>query len=83
MSRSVANGVRDFARALGEGTGRSQDEVLVLSVAAASVVVTVAAWRGVAWVVGTVTDVALRPAPLDAATRSSIKAHPKVRTAQG
>lgn len=60
MSRKVANGVRNFARALGEGTGRSQDEIAVLSVAAASVVVTVAAWKTITWVIDTVTDVQLR-----------------------
>ena len=62
MSRKVANGVRNFARALGEGTGRSQDEIAVLSVAAASVVVTVAAWNTITWVIDTVTDVQLRQA---------------------
>jgi hypothetical protein len=62
MSRKVANGVRNFARALGEGTGRSQDEIAVLSVAAASVVVTVAAWKTITWVIDTVTDVQLRQA---------------------
>lgn len=61
MSGKVANGVRSFARALGEGTGRSQDEIAVLSIAAASVVVTVAAWKGVTWVIDTVSDVQLRP----------------------
>ena len=60
MSRKVANGVRNFARALGEGTGRSQDEIAVLSVAAASVVVTVAAWKTITWIIDTVTDVQLR-----------------------
>ncbi len=61
MSHKVANGIRDFARALGEGTGRPQDEIAVLSVAAASVVVTVVAWRGITWVIDTVSGVQLRP----------------------
>jgi hypothetical protein len=60
MSHRIGNGVRGFARALGEGTGRSQDEIAVLSVAAASVVVTVAAWRSITWVIDTVSDVHLR-----------------------
>lgn len=61
MSRSVANGIRGFARALGDGTGRPRDEIMVLSVAAGTAVVSVAAWRGITWVVDTVSDVQLRP----------------------
>ena len=73
MSRKVANGVRNFARALGEGTGRSQDEIAVLSVAAASVVVTVATATVVTAVamVASVVVVATRRSPSQQNNRSS------------
>lgn len=65
MSRSVGLrpvGVRQVTRALSEGTGRSQGEVVVLAAATATLVVSVAAWRGIAWAVDAVTDVDLWPA---------------------
>lgn len=66
MSRSIGRrpvGVRQVTQAVGDGTGRSHDEVVVLAAATATVAVSVVAWRGIAWAVDAVTGVDLWPSP--------------------
>jgi hypothetical protein len=50
------SGVRQVIRVVSDGTGRSEDEVVVLAAVAATAAVTVAAWRGIAWAVETLTN---------------------------
>jgi hypothetical protein len=59
MNRSTGparTGFRRVVRAVGDGTGRSEEEVVVLAAVAATAAVTVAVWRGVAWAVETLTN---------------------------
>ena len=66
MSRSVGlrpTVVRQVIGAISDGTGRSPDEVVLFAAAAATVAVSVAVWRGIAWAVDVVTDMDLWPAP--------------------
>jgi len=66
MSRNVVVrhiGIRQVTRAVSDGTGRPHDEVVALAAATATVAVSVAAWRGIAWAVDAVTGVDLWPAP--------------------
>jgi hypothetical protein len=59
MNRRVGSsptGVRRVIGVVSDGTGRSQDEVVVLATVAATAAVSVAVWRGIAWVVETATD---------------------------
>jgi hypothetical protein len=52
----VNQGVRKVIHVVSDGTGRSEDEVVVLAAVAATAAVTVAAWRGIAWAVETLTN---------------------------
>ncbi|HEX6150218.1 hypothetical protein [Nocardioides sp.] len=64
MSRSAGHrpsGARQLTRVISDGTGRSDGEVVVLATAAATIAVSVAAWRVIAWAVDAVTDVDLWP----------------------
>ena len=56
-------GARQVIRAVSDGTGRSPDEVVILAVATATVVITVAAGRSSAWAVDAMTNVDPWPAP--------------------
>jgi hypothetical protein len=65
MNRSVGvrpSGLRQVIRVVSDGTGRSQHEVVVFAAAAATVAISVAAWRGIAWAVDAATDVDPWPA---------------------
>ena len=63
MSRSVSRvpTVRHVTQAIGDSTGRSHDEVVAVAAAAATLAVSVVAWRGIAWAVDAVTGVDLWP----------------------
>ena len=63
IGRSRRSGLRRIVGVVSDGTGRSQDEVVVLATLGAAVMVVVAARRGVAWAVETVTDQDPWPAP--------------------
>ena len=63
IGRSRRSGLRRIVGVVSDGTGRSQDEVVVLATLGAAVIVIVAARRGVAWAVETVTDQDPWPAP--------------------
>jgi hypothetical protein len=61
MSPTV--GLRQITRVVADGTGRSPDEVVLLTAATSAVVATVAAARVVIWAVDLVTDLDLWPTP--------------------
>ena len=50
------NGIRQVIHVVSDGTGRSEDEVVLLFTVAASAAAIVAAWHGIAWAVETLTD---------------------------
>jgi hypothetical protein len=50
------NGIRQVIHVVSDSTGRSDDEVVLLFTVAATAAATVAAWRGIAWAVETLTD---------------------------
>ena len=56
IGRSRPSGLRRIVGVVSDGTGRSQDEVVVLATLGAAVIVIVAARRGVAWAVEAATD---------------------------
>ncbi len=60
---SRRSGLRRIVGVVSDGTGRSQDEVVVLATLGAAVMVVVAARRGVAWAVEAATDQDPWPAP--------------------
>lgn len=60
---SHRSGVRRIVRVVSDGTGRSDDEVVVLATLGAAAVLIVAARRGIAWAVQTATDQDPWPAP--------------------
>lgn len=53
---SRSNGIRQVIHVVSDGTGRSEDEVVLLFTVAATAAATVAAWRGIAWAVETLTN---------------------------
>jgi len=53
---SRRSGVRRIIRVVSDGTGRSQDEVVVLATIGAAAMAVVAVWRGIAWAVQAATD---------------------------
>jgi hypothetical protein len=55
--------VRRVAGVVSDGTGRSQDEVIVLATIGAAALAAVAVWRGVAWAVQALTDQNPWPTP--------------------
>jgi len=63
IGRSRRSGLRRIIDVVSDGTGRSQDEVVVLATLGAGVLVIVAARRGVAWAVEAATDQDPWPAP--------------------
>ena len=63
IGRSRRSGLRRIIDVVSDGTGRSQDEVVVLATLGAAVIVIVAARRGVAWAVEAATDQDPWPAP--------------------
>jgi hypothetical protein len=63
IGRSRRSGLRQIIDVVSDGTGRSQDEVVVLATLGAAVMVVVAVRRGVAWAVETATDQDPWPAP--------------------
>jgi hypothetical protein len=60
---SPHSAVRRAIGVVSDGTGRSPDEVVVLATVGAVALLTVAAWRGVAWAVQALTDQNPWPAP--------------------
>ena len=60
---SSSTGLRQVIRVVSDGTGRPENEVVVLAAAAAAAIVSVAVWRGIAWAVETATDVDPWPVP--------------------
>jgi hypothetical protein len=56
IGRSRPSGLGRVIDVVSDGTGRSQDEVVVLAALGATVMLVVAAWRGIAWAVETATD---------------------------
>jgi hypothetical protein len=60
---SPHSAVRRAVGVVSDGTGRSQDEVVVLVTLGAVAVTIVAAWRGVAWAVQALTDQNPWPTP--------------------
>ena len=56
IGRSRPSGVRRIIGVVSDGTGRPQDEVVVLATLGAAVMLVVAARRGIAWAVETATD---------------------------
>jgi len=56
IGRSRPSGLRRIIGVVSDGTGRPQDEVVVLATLGAAVMLAVAARRGIAWVVETATD---------------------------
>jgi len=54
--RSPRSGVRRIIGVVSDGTGRPQDEVVVLATLGAAAVLVVAVRRGIAWAVETATD---------------------------
>ena len=63
IGRSPRSGVRRIIDVVSDGTGRSQDEVVVLATLGAAVMAIVAVRRGVAWAVEAATDQDPWPAP--------------------
>jgi hypothetical protein len=66
MNRSAGSsstGLRQVIRVVSDGTGRPEDEVVVVAAVAATAIVSVAVWRGIAWAVETATDVDPWPVP--------------------
>ena len=63
IGRSRRSGLRRIVGVVSDGTGRSQDELVVLATLGAAVIVIVAARRGVAWAVEAATDQDPWPAP--------------------
>ena len=63
IGRSHPSGVRRIIGVVSDGTGRSQDEVVVLATLGAAVMVIVLARRGIAWAVEAATDQDPWPAP--------------------
>jgi hypothetical protein len=56
IGRSRPSGVRRIIGVVSDGTGRSQDEVVVLAAIGAAAMLVVAVRRGIAWAVETATD---------------------------
>jgi hypothetical protein len=56
IGRSRPSGLRRIIGVVSDGTGRPQDEVVVLATLGAAVMLVVAARRGIAWAVETATD---------------------------
>jgi hypothetical protein len=56
IGRSRRSGVRRIIGVVSDGTGRSQDEVVVLAALGAAAIMIVSLRRGIAWAVETVTD---------------------------
>jgi hypothetical protein len=56
IGRSRRSGLRRIIDVVSDGTGRSQDEVVVLAALGAAAILVVAARRGIAWAVETATD---------------------------
>jgi hypothetical protein len=56
IGRSRRSGLRRIIGVVSDGTGRPQDEVVVLAALGAAVMLVVAARRGIAWAVETATD---------------------------
>lgn len=66
---SPRSAARRVVEVVSDGTGRSQDEVVVLATIGAAALATVAVWRGVAWAVQALTDQNPWPAPPAASRR--------------
>ncbi|WP_416958156.1 hypothetical protein ACNKF0_10490 [Nocardioides sp. T5] len=60
---SPHSAVRRVVDVVSDGTGRSQDEVVVMATIGAAVLAAVAVWRGIAWAVQAATDQDPWPAP--------------------
>ena len=60
---SPRSNVGRIVRVASDGTGRSQDEVVVLATIGAAALTAVAVWRGIAWAVQAATDQDPWPAP--------------------
>ena len=56
IGRPRPSGLRRIIGVVSDGTGRPQDEVVVLATLGAAVMLVVAARRGIAWAVETATD---------------------------
>jgi len=56
IGRSRRSGLRRIIGVVSDGTGRPQDEVVVLATLGATVMLAVAVRRGIAWAVETATD---------------------------
>ncbi|MGF9756631.1 hypothetical protein AAII07_15615 [Microvirga sp. 0TCS3.31] len=56
IGRSRPSGLRRIIGVVSDGTGRPQDEVVVLATLGAAVILGVAVRRGISWVVETATD---------------------------